>query len=122
MLVLGGRKQTAKWDEAGVELDLVPLTADKDQEFVEQTITEVRDGDGKLVTIRRDHARYAQLVGRHCIQGWRGVVDEAGNAVECTPESIDRFMLIDQAQAFVFSRVKGLAIHLAEEVEAGKNG
>ncbi len=121
MLVLGGVKQRVEWSDAGVWLDLVPLPEDADQRYIEQTMTEVRDDDGKLTNIHRDTARYAQLVGRHCIKDWGGVVDADGQPVACTPEAIDDLMRISQAQEFVFSRVKGLALYRRQEIDDAGN-
>lgn len=121
MLMLGAPKQQIAWNAAGITLELVPLTEDKDQEFIRATLTEIRDKDGKLINVQRDVPRYAQLVGCYCIKGWSGVVNAAREPVPCMPEAIDQFMLIDVAQEFVFSRVKGLALHLAQEVADAKN-
>jgi hypothetical protein len=121
MLMLGAPPQEAKWPEAGIALDLIPLPEDKDQEFVAATITEVRDDNDKLINIKRDTPRYAQLVGNYCIKGWRGVVDAKKKPLKCTEKNINDFMLIDVAQAFVFSKVKGLALRVIKETEEAKN-
>lgn len=121
MLMVGAPKQRVHWDQAGIWLDLVPLTEDRDQAFIRDTLIEVRDDKGALTNVKRDTVRYAQLVGRHCIKDWGGVLNADKQPLECTPEAIDQFMLIDPAQTFVFSRVKGLALHLADEVTAAKN-
>ncbi len=120
MLILGAPKQEVKWVEAGVTLELIPMTEDIDQRFIRETLSEVRDDNGKLVDIKRDVVKYAQLVGRHCIKGWSGVVNAEGGPIPCRPEAIDQFMVIDPAQAFVFSKVNGLALHIAKEVDEGK--
>ena len=122
MLVLGGVKQRVHWQEAGIWLDLVPLPDDVDQRLAQETMTEHRDDEGRLVRIERDATRYAQLVGRHCIKAWGGVVDANGNEVPCSPEAIDEFMRIAPAQDFVFQRIKGLALYRAQELDkAGKD-
>ncbi len=133
MLYLNAGQQTVKWKEAGIELDLVPLPRDVDQALIEATTERVLDDNGRLVDIKRDVRTYAQKVGRHCIKGWRGlpdkegergpgVIDPDGNAVECTPEAVEQFMLIEPAEEFVFRKVKSLDIHLAAEVSAAKKG
>ncbi len=121
MLVLGGIKQRVKWPAAGIWLDLVPLPEDKDQAFVQETMTEVRDDDGKLINIQRDATKYAQLVGRYCIKDWGNVVGDGGVEAHCTPENIDDFMLIGEAQEFVFGKVKGLALYRQQEIEDAGN-
>lgn len=120
MLVVGAHIQKVKWPEANIVLDLLPLTEDVDQGFVEQTISEVRDDDGKLISVKRDSAEYARLVGRHCIKGWSGVVDAEKKPLKCTPEAIGEFMMIEPAQVFVFGKVKSLSMHLHEEKNAAK--
>ncbi|MDT8382995.1 MAG: hypothetical protein RRB22_01115 [Gammaproteobacteria bacterium] len=120
MLMLGAPPQKKDWPEAGISLDLLPLPEDKDQEFIAATMKEVRDDDGKLVNILRDTARYAQLVGNHCIKGWSGVVDAKKKPLKCTEKNIDSFMLIDKASDFVFASVKGLSLHIVNEAEDAK--
>lgn len=120
MLVLSDRVHTVPWPEAGVELQLVPLLEDVDQQLAEAT-TERRFEGGRLVDVRRDVSRYAQGVGRHCVKGWSGVLDEAGEEVPCTPENVARAMLIRAFQDFVMLQVKSLSLHLAEEKAAAKN-
>ncbi|MBI3771469.1 MAG: hypothetical protein HY272_02000 [Gammaproteobacteria bacterium] len=121
MLMLGAPKQEVKWPEAGITLELIPLPEDVDQKLVRETVIEVRDDKGKLTDVKRDVTRYAQLVGKHCIKGWSGVVNAEREPAACTPDAIDQFMLIDVAQTFVFGKVKGLALHLANEVDDAKN-
>lgn len=109
------------WKAAGVYLTLIPLSQDVDQKFIEETTTQLLDEKGRLTGYKRDTAKYAQLVGRECIKGWRGPKDNNKKPVECTPEAIDAFMLIEPAQDFVIEKVKGLELYLAEELDEAKN-
>lgn len=120
MLILGAAKRTVAWKEAGITLDLVPLDEDVNNRLFEQTTQRVTNDAGQVVDVKRDTERYAQRVGQHCIQGWTGVGARDGSPVECTPEHIAQFMLIEPAQAFVFARVRGLELHLHQEVDAAK--
>jgi len=120
MLMLGAPSQVAKWPQAGIELDLISLPEDKDQEFIAETTTEVRDEEGKLINIKRDIAKYGQLVGNYCIKGWRGVVDRKKKPLRCTEKNINEFMLIGVAQDFVFGKIKGLSLIVIKESQAAK--
>ncbi|MDH4274620.1 MAG: hypothetical protein OEW08_06250 [Gammaproteobacteria bacterium] len=120
MLVLGAIKRTVKWLQAGMELDLSPLPEDVNERLLRETTFHEIDTDGKP-KVRRDVARYAQLVGRACIKGWQGAVDPQGALVACTPEAIDQFMLIGPAQDFVFSQVRSLALYVDAEIADAKN-
>ena len=121
MFVLKKKKSPTSviWAAAGITLELLPLTEDVDAELVaETTVYSTEEGQPR---VKRDTAAYAQGIGRHCIKGWTGVVDEKGKPVLCIPAAIDEFMLIEPAQDFVISKVKGLELHLAEQVGEGKN-
>lgn len=122
MLVLIPTVQRIDWPEAGMTLDLVPLPESKDQEFVKQTMIEVRGHQGELKRMERDSVKYAELVGNHCIKGWTGVVVDPDSDEEapCTPENINRLMAIDVAQLFVFNQIKGLSLHIKSEDEEAK--
>lgn len=121
MLMLGVPQQQKHWPEAGITLNLIPLPSDVDQQFVRETLTEVRDDKGNLIDIKRDIPGYAQRVGRYCIKGWAGVVNAEREPLPCTPEAIDQFMLIEPAQNYVFAQVKGLSLYVVHEVDAAKN-
>ena len=120
MLVLGYVQTTDVWREAGIEVDLIPLDDDVDRRLLEETTREVRDENGRLIDVRRDVVRYNQLVGRHCIKGWRRVVDAAGKPVECTPKAIDEFMTIEPAARRYVAMVKDLRLRVRDEVEQAK--
>ena len=127
MFMLGPPVQAIEWTAAKIVLDLIPLPENVDRQFIKETLKEIRDEKGKVIDVERDINRYAQLVGRYCIKGWRGldkegpgVVDANKQPIECISDAIDEFMLIGPAQNFVFEKVKGLALHVIEEKEKAK--
>lgn len=131
-LVLGLMSKWVPWPEAGVELLLAPLSPAKKQELEAKTREMERDAQGAPVGVRRDVARYQQLVGRECVRGWKplvvegkppgkGVIDAGGNPLPYSPEAADLLMTISAAANFVIMEVEGLALHLeADQAEAGK--
>lgn len=120
-LLLGPCVQSVVWKEANVTLDMVPLAEDVNERFVKETTKARRDEQDKIVGLDRDSARYAELVGQHCIKGWHGVVDEKGKPVPFSEEAVARAMRIGPFQAFVFARVRGLELWLNKETEAAGN-
>lgn len=124
MLALNPPPQRCFWKGSGIYLDLIPLPEDVDQEFIANTTTHVMK-KGRIVRIERDSTKYAQLVGCYCIKRWGGVVGYDSNGdvpheVECIDKNINEFMRIDVAQAFVFSKIKGLVLHMVKEIKKAK--
>lgn len=139
MLVLGTPKRWVPWPEAGIELQLSPLTSQRRQELVAETTHPIYDEQtGKVKDFQRDVAEYARRVGQECIHGWRGLKDEDGKRgkgvmmphpdnpkgkpvqAPCDAEHIGAFMQIDPAQRFVFRQVEGLGLYLDDQVEQAK--
>jgi len=120
MLIIDLRTTHHEWTAAGITLELEPLTEDFDQLFIEKTTERISNDAGHIVDVKKDVQRYAELVGNHCIKSWTGVSDEHGESVPANEGNINRFMRISLAQQFVFSKIKLLQNHLAEEDAAAK--
>lgn len=136
MLVLGTPKRWVPWPEAGIELELSPLTAQRRQELVAETTHPIYDEQtGKVKDVQRDPAEYARKVGHECIHNWRGLKDKNGKRgkgvmmpgpngkrveAPCDAEHIGAFMQIDPAQRFVFRQVEGLGLYLDDQVDQAK--
>lgn len=125
MLLLGKQKIWVKWQAAGVELLLSPLSLADRQKFAIETTEYVKADDGKILDVKRDVAGYSKRIGRACLHDWRGVKQMLpdGKIVDafCTGDAIDEFMSFPNPSDFVINAVEGLALSIAKSVEEAGN-
>ncbi len=121
MLRIGDFTVKTKWEEADIVFTLKPLLEDMDSLFREQS-TEREVKNDRIVDIKVDQDKYAELVGLHCIKQWTGVVDEREQPAECNDVNIARLMKVGKARDFIMGKVKALQMHVVKEEAQAKEG
>lgn len=131
MLNLNAQKQWVPWPEAGIRLQLSPLTLPLRKKFTTESTVREPDPDdpkGRKMRTRLDLDKFDALVAQECIHGWEGVVSVEGDGdaqvikpIECTPEAKPAFMRIELANAFVYSKIQSLDLFMVKELKAAGN-
>lgn len=111
------QKQEPAWRtyDGDVEILINPLTRQDFRKLQKKALVKkrgFRNQDPEVNEEYLDQSMYRQLV-----QDWKGIVDPAGTAIECTPEMVD---LVMGQMNDLADWIADTALSLAEEIAAKK--
>jgi hypothetical protein len=111
--------KTIEWKEAGITVDIKPLTTDFNDKFIRET-TKQEFKEGEVKDFKRDMIKYAELVGVHCVKGWSGVMLKDGSEAEFNAENVKLAMKNTDFENFVFKQALALTNVIKQEVDNAK--